>query len=455
MWGTRQWLRSISAERRIEVLKELKTASSPTFDFFLLVMLSGTIASLGLVADSPAVIIGAMLIAPLMTPILGFSLASVSSQRTMVKRAAVATIEGALLAIALSTLLGWIVRVLPFGMLESIPHEVLVRAHPNPFDLVVALAGGAAAAYALAQPHLSAALPGVAIATALMPPLCTAGIGISMGDWNIAGGALLLFLTNFAAISLGGIIVFLTLGFRPINLEETIGGIPVSLVLSALLALLILIPLVVTTVQFVNQARFEQSIRNTVMEETAALLPGADLVDLEFENSDIIHIEITVRALRQPSHQQVVNLQSAIANRLQRTVALQLVFVQSSRLDPLIPPTFTPTPTPGPSQTPTITATGTSTATPTPTITRTPTETASVTPTLTPTPVLIYIAHTDGRGVVLLDVPAGKIIGYLPEGAPVLLLYRQEEIDGRGWIEVQDLVGRRGWIDARYTAVRP
>lgn len=455
MWGTRQWLRSISAERRIEVLKELKAASSPTFDFFLLVMLSGMIATLGLVADSPAVIIGAMLIAPLMTPILGFSLASVSSQRTMVRRAAVASIEGALLAIALSALLGWIVRALPFGMLENIPREVLARTHPNPFDLIIALAGGAAAAYALAQPHLSAALPGVAIATALMPPLCTAGIGVSMGDWNIAGGALLLFLTNFAAISLGGIIVFLTLGFRPLNLEETIRGIPVSLVLSTLLVLLILIPLVVTTVQFVNQARFEQSIRSTVMEETAALLPDADLVDLEFENSDIIHIEITVRALRQPSHQQVVSLQSAIANRLQQTVALQLVFVQSSRLDPLIPPTFTPTPTPGPSQTPTVTATITITPTHTPSLTPTKTETATATPTFSPTPSLVYIAKTGGRGVVLLDAPAGKIIGYLAEGMPVLLLYRQEEIDGRIWIEVQDLVGRRGWIDARYTAVRP
>ncbi len=132
-------------------------------------MLSCSIATLGLITNSSAVIIGAMLVAPLMSPILGLSIATVVAEGKLFRRALVALGAGILLALLLSTLLGWIARLLPFDVLVSFPDEVLSRTHPTPFDLGIALAGGAAAAYALAQPRLSAALPGVAIATALMP----------------------------------------------------------------------------------------------------------------------------------------------------------------------------------------------------------------------------------------------------------------------------------------------
>jgi uncharacterized hydrophobic protein (TIGR00271 family) len=217
----RQWFRPLPTERRTEVLRELDQASSPGFDYFLLVVLSCSIATFGLLTNSVAVIIGAMLVAPLMSPILGLSLASVAGEQRMFQHALIALIEGVLLAIVLSSLLGWVAKVLPFDMLVELPQEVLARTRPTPFDLGIALAGGAAAAYALAQPRLSAALPGVAIATALMPPLCTIGSGISLGNSNVILGAALLFFTNLAAISFAGILVFIALDFRPVHLENT------------------------------------------------------------------------------------------------------------------------------------------------------------------------------------------------------------------------------------------
>ena len=170
--------RRLSPERQMEVLEELAQTSSPGFDYYLLVILSCTIATFGLITNSVAVIIGAMLVAPLMSPILGLSIASVAGDRQLFERAVIALFRGVILAIALSAALSWVAQMLPFDALKEIPSEVLSRTHPSPYDLVIALAGGAAAAYALAQPQLSAALPGVAIATALMPPLCTVGIGI-------------------------------------------------------------------------------------------------------------------------------------------------------------------------------------------------------------------------------------------------------------------------------------
>ena len=261
------WLRSITPDRRVEVREQLSEAASPGFDFFVLVVLSCAIATFGLITDSAAVIIGAMLVAPLMSPILGLALASVSGQQRMFNRSTLALLEGAAMAVVLSAVIGWASRALPFDILMELPHELLARTRPNPFDLGVALAGGAAATYCLVQPKLSAALPGVAIATALMPPLCVVGLGVSLGQSEVWLGALLLFVTNAAAISFAGIAVFLMLGFRPWHVGSRSLGLPRDVFISAGLVLLVTIPVVYSTLQFVNQARSQRAIQAVVAEE--------------------------------------------------------------------------------------------------------------------------------------------------------------------------------------------
>ena len=167
----------ISLEDRAEVQVRLRDASDPSFDFFLFVLLSATIATLGLLIDSPATIIGAMLVAPLMSPIIGIGLASITGDTKLLTSSTSSLIRGAVLAVLLAFLLTWLNGFLPFASLHSdeLTRELLARTLPSPIDLSIALAGGLAAAFALALPNLSAALPGVAIATALMPPLCTVG----------------------------------------------------------------------------------------------------------------------------------------------------------------------------------------------------------------------------------------------------------------------------------------
>ena len=119
----RRWMQPITRERKAEVIEELDQASSPGFDYFLLVMLSCSIATLGLITDSSAVIIGAMLVAPLMSPILGLSIATVVAEEKLFRRALLALGAGILLALILSTLLGWIARLLPFDVLVNLPGE--------------------------------------------------------------------------------------------------------------------------------------------------------------------------------------------------------------------------------------------------------------------------------------------------------------------------------------------
>jgi hypothetical protein len=126
-----------------------------------------------------------------------------------------------------------------------------------------------------------------------------------------------------------------------------------------------------------------------------------------------------------------------------------------------VPPTYTPTATAGPSLTPTLTPSVTptylpsATSSPTPTNTPTSTPTYTSTPTLTPTPVVAYIANTGGLGIYLRDTPDGKIIGVLPQGAEVQILYQRETVNGITWIQIHDLFNRIGWIPINFLAIKP
>jgi uncharacterized hydrophobic protein (TIGR00271 family) len=441
----RKWLQPITKERKQEVLEQLSQASSPGFDFFLMVLLSCGIATFGLITDSTAVIIGAMLVAPLMSPILGLSLASVVARGRIFRRAALALIEGTAMAIVLSTFLGWLSKILPFDFLIVLPNEVIARTHPSPFDLGIALAGGAAAAYALANPRLSATLPGVAIATAIMPPLCTVGIGLATSNWSVALGATLLFVTNLAAISFAGILVFVSLGFRPLERDKRWHRIPRSLLISATLVMLVTVPLVLLTLRLVSQADYTKLVQDTVAAQIASF-PDAQLMEVQINQSDtILHLQVTVLTTSQPSYEQVVGLQQEIALQLNRPTSLQLIVVPGTRLDPLLPPTRTPTLTPTPTTFPSLTAT----STPTSTLTPTPTNT------FTPTPVLAYIANTGGKGVYVFDAPAGMVIGSLSNGASIHILYQREIVNNQEWLEILRPNNQVGWVPAVYVVIRP
>ena len=453
----RRFSRNISPERRGEVQVQLRNASQPGFDFFLLVVLSCVIATLGLLIDSPATIIGAMLVAPLMSPIIGLGLSSLTGDGKLMRDALTALFRGALLAILISFLLSWGNRALPFISNQDIPLEVLNRTHPSPIDLAVALAGGLAAAYALAQPNLSAALPGVAIATALMPPLCTVGIGIALNRWDITGGALLLFVTNAVTIIFAATLVFFALGFS-FRFQKGGNRLPGSLLLSAMMTASLFIPLTYFSLNFVKIAKSNQQIEAVVSEEVQKV-NRAELVDWNATSSgDTLQLEITIRTVTPLKYEDSVALQKAIADRLQRPVAVVVNQVFAARLDPLIPPTPTRTPTntltptPGPSPTPTATPTvkPTSTMTPTATASPTATRTSTATPTNTPTPAEARVVNGLLPGLRLRQWPEGPIIATLREGQPLTMLYGVQTVNGLVWVEVRDSEGRVGWIPLLY-----
>lgn len=450
-----QYIKPASHKRRLEIIEDIRTASTPGFDYFFLVILSGSISTLGLINNSPAVIIGAMLVAPLMSPILGIGLGSLTADTQLARDSFTALIRAAILSILLSTLITLSNMYLPFvPSLIEMPYEVLVRTQPTPNDLVIALAGGLAASYALSQPHLSAALPGVAIATALMPPLSTIGIGIALGRWDIAAGAALLFLTNAVTIAFSAILIFFLEGFRP-RYQKDNDQPHRTLVISGVLTGILLIPLTILGARLVTQSQQYRLINNVVETEVAELL-NAEIAEIVIHGPEQdLQIEITIRSSYPPAYSQVLALQEAIVARLDRSVALTVTHIRVDILDPLIPPTYTPTivtPSPGPSATFTATATPTATITSSPT----PTVTASATPTPTeipptPTPRTAMVINTGP--VLFYDLyqePGGPVIGRLFRNAPLLDLYEQMIYEGQVWSRVMDEEGRIGWFPLRY-----
>lgn len=187
--------------------------------FFVLLFLSTVIATYGVVSDSVAVIIGAMIVAPLMTPIMAVSLSAVTGdsknivRSTLLVAAGTATVVG--LAVALSA-------VLPGAIQVAGNVSVSSRTSARLIDLIVALAAGAAGAFATSREDVSDALPGVAIAVSLVPPLSVVGVCLSVGETGLAWGAFLLFLTNFLAIVAAGLIVFAIMGYSRAAIEMSV-----------------------------------------------------------------------------------------------------------------------------------------------------------------------------------------------------------------------------------------
>ncbi|MGA7671195.1 MAG: DUF389 domain-containing protein [Nitrolancea sp.] len=335
---------SITETRQADVLRDLTHEAKITRDFILLVILSCIIATFGLILNSGAVVIGGMLIAPLMSPILSLSLALVRGDARRAGHAALAILLGTGLSVGLSAVLGQLVSTSQFNFLAQLPTEVINRTQPTLFDLTIALAGGAAAAYALSQPKLSATLPGVAVATALMPPLCVVGIGLSQGRPDLYNGAAVLFLSNLVAILFAGGIVFAGVGFGPF-LRDRRAIFSRSFAVSGAMFLLVTIPMVGFMVNISINARENQTIRSTLTNQLQQISQDSSLVSFD-EKSEQGHLQIiaTIRSPRDLSYTEAVAVQRALAEKLNNSVELQFLVIPLTKLDTMNPPTPTATP---------------------------------------------------------------------------------------------------------------
>jgi uncharacterized hydrophobic protein (TIGR00271 family) len=201
-------------------LQLVRSARVLNVNYALELLLSAGIATFGLVLNSPAVVIGAMLISPLMGPILAAGLAFAASDLYLGLKSLFGIMASVITAVLFAAFLVW---MLPF---QAPTNEILARTQPNLLDLGVALFSGLAGSLVVCRGGGGGgvtALPGVAIAVALMPPLCTVGFGVGSGwNWPIISGAMLLFLTNLVAIGASAFLIFYLEGMDEPEVREAV-----------------------------------------------------------------------------------------------------------------------------------------------------------------------------------------------------------------------------------------
>lgn len=455
---------ALTLQERAEIAKNIRHNSRANTDFSVMITLAAAITALGLLLNSPAVIIGAMLVDPLMMPIVGMGLALVIGDLRFFWTALGAVFRG----IVLTIITGLIVGALVPG--ASATAEILSRASPSVLDLVIALASGAVAAYALCRHDVTEALAGVAIALSLTTPLATVGIGLVLGQRGIAGGALLLFVTNMVAIVAASSLAFFLFAFRPAQgdsdrtrvLRRGFQGV-------AVLLLVVTMFLVILTRHSLTELRLRQEIAAALHHQVNDVA-GGELVNwqiLETGEDGTLYMDVTIRSRYSFTYAEARSLQENVAEQLHRPVALSLAVVPATHLQAYVPPTPTEiptttptglpteTPTPTPTTTPTNTPPPTPTPSPTATATPTPTPTVTPTPTATPTatPWLVYVRNVGRTGLRVRYSPDGMVMGSIAEGTAVMVVDGPLVVGETTWYRVISMADRlEGWVVADYLA---
>lgn len=229
--------------------------------FTTLTVLSAAIAAFGLLANSGAVVIGAMLVAPLMTPITAVAGATVTAHNNRLVRALLIIVLGTALAVAVGYVTSLVAGTHVISR-DDLPEEVLSRTFPGLLDLGIAITAGAAAGYIAPRRSVTSALPGVGIAVALVPPLAAVGITAEVGLGSDAQNAFLLYLTNLAAIVFAASFMLLLAGFRPD--DHPARGLRRRLAVTVIAVVAVAVPLSLHTAETLQDADLRQSTSQAV-----------------------------------------------------------------------------------------------------------------------------------------------------------------------------------------------
>lgn len=304
-------------------------------NYFLMLVMACLISLLGLLENSPAVIIGAMLISPLMGPILSCGLALTSADWSLSKKALRNVGFSVLETIIIAAIATWLIP------LKAVTPEILARTNPNLMDLLIAIFSGLAGTLALCSRQGGLTIiPGVAIAVAVMPPLATVGYGISTHQWSITRGAFLLFFTNLMAIVISANVVFFFVGFRS-QQQPRDPGRHILFRYRVLIAWSILIVLSVPLMETLIGAAQQVALRKDVASSLKGHLDHkgkAQLASFDLQKSGkVLSVDATVRTAVFIRPEEVKEMETALSSSLGRTVQLNLEQVQLASNEPQIP----------------------------------------------------------------------------------------------------------------------
>jgi len=277
--------------------------------YILLMVLSAMLATLGLFLNSPSIVIGAMVLAPLMAPIISLSMGLLRSDADLSKRSLTTLFAGMFIALSLSALVAYI---LPF---QENTHEIAARLHPSTLDLLVAILSGVAGAFANARESIAKSLPGVAIAVALVPPLCVSGIGIGWLNFEVFYGAMLLFLTNLTGIILAAGLTFMAIGYAPFSRAKK------GIALSAFMVAVISVPLVLS---FANMQQIEAVKKQLLSQDYTIGGQNQQLSNIKVRLVRPLKISADLISTHMPNPQELATLEKQLSEQLGQAVTIDL-----------------------------------------------------------------------------------------------------------------------------------
>lgn len=306
----------VSQERAGVVFKIVSDGSVPHLGYYALISAATVIASLGLIQNSGPVVIGAMLVSPLMTPIFGMALGIIRGNSALFIKALQAEFGG----VALAILFGMVFGALPL-MTELTP-EISSRLQPNLLDLLVAVFAGFAGTWAMVDKRISPVLPGVAISTAIIPPLAACGMCLSQGALEGAKGAFLLFFANFLAVLMVSSLIFWRVGLAAESIGPSRKGLRHSIFVTGVLLIIVGFFLTNSLLQMLELHR-RTEIGRQVLRQSEATHPVYSIVALKHrESNGKIKFLATVRTSRSLSPDKVALLEKEMSKRMGMPVEL-------------------------------------------------------------------------------------------------------------------------------------
>ncbi len=318
--------RNITSQDINQIQIDLLEESTLDINYVVLILGSCVIATFGLLSNSAAVIIGAMIVAPLMLPIRGLAFGALKGNISLFRKGLTAIVVGTFLAIILAWLLGSLVGLPELGS------EVVARSKPTLLDLGIAVAAGGISGFAKVQPKVSGTLAGTAIAVALMPPICVIGLGLSHANWSLSLGASLLYLTNLLGITLSCMLTFLIAGYIPLYRARK------ALIWALTLTAILLIPLGVSFAELLRQSELEASLKRALLNRTITF----QRVELIATDTNWLtkppEVSLTVRSSQALTPKQVQLLEAFVEKEMGQkfTLIFQVSQVEEVRGEKLI-----------------------------------------------------------------------------------------------------------------------
>lgn len=289
-----------------ELFKILRENSKTTAPFIVMMILSSLIATFGLFANSSPVIIGAMILAPVISPIVAFSMGMVRYDVNLLKKGIITILFGTVVSLLFSAGVSLIIP------LKIITTEMNDRLSPTLLDMGIAIASGIAAAYAHAKEGIAKSLAGVAIAVALVPPLAVAGVGLGWMDWEVFSGAILLYLTNLSGIIMFAGLTFLILGFAPFKRAKK------GLVYTFIIIALVMVPLSLSFNRINKEAQITRQLEGANFE-------GVILRDVKVRYGSTFMVSVKLVGPTIMGSEQMEEIKEKIEERIGQSITLEVV----------------------------------------------------------------------------------------------------------------------------------